>query len=102
MSRGIGRIQRLCLQVLADHGGMLDSINIAGKAMAKEVVQRAEVESFRRALRQLTAQGHVVDMSRHFHDNRKRWALPDQAEAYTARCIAAFGTKPKGIRTGIA
>ena len=91
MSRGLGKIQRLCLAVLKD-GGKLDSIEIVARALDKRIITESEHVSFRRALRSLKAKGLVVDMTRHWCDNRRRWALPEQAWEYYMRVAKTFGT----------
>jgi hypothetical protein len=80
MSRGLGKIQRMCMDVLANQESMLDSIEIAGKALGKKEINDSEHVSFRRALRKLARAGMIVDMGRGFHDGRRRWALPDVAK----------------------
>lgn len=91
MSRGLGKVQQLCLSALAEQGGMLDSIEIIGRALHKEVINDTEHASFRRALRKLAQRGKVVDMGRGFHDGRRRWALPDAAKRYFDDCERCFG-----------
>ena len=62
MSRGFGKIQRMCMDALAKQESMLDSIEVAGKALGKEVINDSEHASFRRALRKLARAGLIVDI----------------------------------------
>jgi len=91
MSRGLGKVQRMCLDVLTQDGKMLDSIEITGRALDKYEINDSEHVSFRRALRKLADRGLVVDMGRSFHDRRRRWALPDVAKRYFERVELVFG-----------
>ena len=93
MSRGLGKVQRLCLDVLEERAKLLDSIEIAGRALGKYEISDSEHVSFRRALRKLAARGLVVDMGRGFRDGRRCWALPDVARRYFERVEAAFGRR---------
>jgi len=94
MSRGLGKVQRMCMDVLANQEEMLDSIEIAGRALDKKVINDSEHVSFRRALRQLSAKRLVVDMGRGFHDGRRRWALPHAAKRYFDHYERCFGRRP--------
>ncbi|MFW5690836.1 MAG: hypothetical protein ACOCXY_03410 [Planctomycetota bacterium] len=91
MSRGLGKVQRMCLDVLSRQESTLDSIEIAGRALDKSEINDSEHVSFRRALRKLADRGLVVDMGRSFHDRRRRWALPDVAKRYFERVELVFG-----------
>lgn len=93
MSRGIGKVQQLCLQVLrdAEGDGLLDSIEIAGKALDKMQISPAEHSSFRRALRQLCEQGLVVDLARAWHNGRRRWIAKERAAEYLAEHLRSWG-----------
>jgi len=93
MSRGLGRIQRMCLDVLTEQGKMLDSIEIAGRALGKEVINDSEHTPFRRALRKLSAKGLVVDMGRRFWSGRRHWALPEVAKHYFERIESVLGRR---------
>jgi len=93
MSRGLGKVQRMCLSVLGSHGSHLDSIEIAGRALDKEVINDSEHVSFRRALRTLAERGRVVDLGRGFHDGRRRWALPEAAKRYFEDYERFFGRR---------
>lgn len=93
MSRGLGKVQRMCLDVLTEQEKMLDSIEIAGRALDKEAINDSEHVSFRRALRKLADRGLVVDMGRGFRDGRRCWALPDAAKRYFERVESAFGRR---------
>ena len=93
MSRGLGMVQRMCLSVLESHGDHLDSIEIAGRALDKEVINDSEHVSFRRALRTLAERGLVVDLGRGFRDGRRRWALPEAAKRYFQDYERLFGRR---------
>lgn len=97
MSKGLGEVQRKCLAVLAAAGKMLDSIEVAGRAIDKRTVTEAESVSYRRALRKLAASGRIVDMGRGWSDKRRRWAPPEVAEAYYKRVGKAFGAKAEAM-----
>jgi len=90
MSRGLGKVQRMCLEVLAGQREEIDSIVIAAKALGKDEISDSEHVSFRRALRQLARAGKVVDMGRAYHNRRRYWALPEIAKRsfdLTERCL---------------
>jgi hypothetical protein len=91
MSRGLGKVQQTCRDVLADEGALLDSIEIAGRALHKEVINDSEHASFRRALRKLADCRMVVDMGRGFRHGRRCWALPDAAKRYFDDDERCFG-----------
>ena len=93
MSRGLGKIQRLCLKVLSESDHTLDSISIAGMALGKKVVSDSEIVSFRRALRKLASLGLVVNMGRGYRWSRRHWALPHVAQSYFKRLEAALGRR---------
>lgn len=93
MSRGLGKVQRMCLDVLDKQESTLDSIEIAGRALDKCEINDSEHVSFRRALRKLADRGLVVDMGRGFRDGRRHWALPDVARRYFERVEVAFGRR---------
>ena len=91
MSRGLGKIQRMCLEVLTEQGKRLDSIEIAERALGKDVINDSEHASFRRALRKLSAKGLVVDMGRRFRFGRRHWALPEVAKHHFEHIERDFG-----------
>jgi len=92
MSRGPGKVQRRVLDLFAAKPDwMPDSIELAARVFDKNPISDSEHVSVRRALRALVQSGVVVDMGRHWHDNRKRWCLPAKARAYHARVEQAFG-----------
>ena len=99
MSRGLGKVQRMCLSVLAQEPEPMDSITIAAKAMGHDVINDSEHVSFRRALRKLARAGKVVDIGRAFHDRRRRWALPDAAKRYFEEYERFFGRKSSVLHT---
>ena len=91
MSRGHGRIQRQCMDVIAQAGDSLDSIEIAGRALRKNRINESEHVSFRRALRKLCDEGLIVDLGRAWRRGRRHWALPEVAIAYCERLGNTFG-----------
>ena len=91
MSRGLGKVQRMCLDVLKGSGKMLDSIEIAGRALDKREINHSEHASFRRALRKLADMGLIVNMTRHWHNNRRWWAMPEVAKRIFDREAKVFG-----------
>lgn len=93
MSRGLGKVQRMCLSVLAQEPEPMDSITVAARAMGKDVINDSEHVSFRRALRKLARAGKVVDIGRAFHNKRRHWALPDAAKRYIEEYERFFGRK---------
>ena len=82
MSRGMGKVQQLCMEVLAEQSKEIDSIAIAAEALQKDEITESEHVSFRRALRQLERAGKIVDLGRSFRDRRRHWALPEIAKRY--------------------
>ena len=92
MSKGLGKTERMCLEVLKEYK-MCDSIEIAGRALGKYEVSNAEHTTFRRALNSLLRKAVVVNMSRSWHSNRCRWALPHEADAHLERVRKTFGQK---------
>ncbi len=91
MSRGLGKIQQMCLSVLTEQDKLLDSITVAAKAVNRNEITDSEHVSFRRALRKLNAMGQVVDMGRYFRDGRRRWATPQVAKRYFDRIEIHMG-----------
>ena len=81
----------MCLDVLAEQGKLLDSIEVAERALGKDVINDSEHTSFRRALRKLSAKGLVVDMGRHFRSGRRHWALPEVAKDHFEHIESVFG-----------
>ena len=88
MSRGMGDIQRGCLEVLGlNKGGPLDSVMITVCVVCRDEVTASEHSSVRRALRKLADAGKVVAMSREgWSDGRRRWMLPEAHAAFIAEC----------------
>ncbi len=81
MSKGPGQVQRSVLAVFeAAPNELLDSIEIAGRALGKYEIDDSEASSYRRALRNLAEAGAIVDMGRGWRDGRRRYALPEEAE----------------------
>ncbi|MCL2645592.1 MAG: hypothetical protein FWD61_01140 [Phycisphaerales bacterium] len=78
----MGKVQQLCLEVLAKQSKEIDSIAIVGVALQKNEITESEHVSFRRALRQLERAGKIVDLGRSFHNRRRRWAMPEVAKRY--------------------
>ncbi len=94
MSKGPGQVQRSVLAVFeAPPNEMLDSIEIAGRALGKYEIDESEASSYRRALRNLAEAGAIVDMGRNWHDGRRHYALPKEAERYERRVQETFGAK---------
>lgn len=93
MSRGLGKVQRMCVNVLAQDSEPRDSISIAATALDKDMINESEHVSFRRALRKLARAGKVVDLGRSFHNKRRHWALPDAAKRYNEEYERFFGRK---------
>jgi hypothetical protein len=93
MSRGLGKVQRMCLTVLTEQDRLLDSIDVAAEAVHRNLITEAEHVSFRRALNKLKVQGKVVDMGRGFRDGRRCWAVPKVAKRYFDRIEASFGKR---------
>ena len=91
MSRGLGKVQRMCLDVLRQHDWVVDSITIAAEALSKQAISESEHASFRRALRKLAAHGLVIDMGRCFRDGRRHWATPETAKRYFDKVEITFG-----------
>ncbi len=71
---------------------LLDSIEIAGRALEKYEINESEASSYRRALRKLAEAGAIVDMGRNWHNGRRHYALPEEAERYRRRVRETFGT----------
>lgn len=90
MSKGLGRIQRACLEVLKlNPNDPLDSIVITALVVERETVTESEHVSVRRALRKLASAGLVIDMQRRgWHSNRRHWALPETATKYYRELLA--------------
>ncbi len=93
MSRGHGQTQRAILRVFeATPDELLDSIEIAGRALGKTEITDSEASSYRRALRKLAQAGILVDMGRRlWRTGRRRYALPEAAERYKRRVREIFG-----------
>ncbi len=91
MSRGLGKVQRMCMNVLAQEPEPMDSIAIAARALGKDQINENEHVSFRRALRKLARAGKVVNLGRSFHNNRRHWALPEGADRYFDDLARCFG-----------
>jgi hypothetical protein len=96
MSRGLGRIQKKCLEVLGTKDpevkqdslveqGLLDTITLAWLVFGRKQINEAQYASVRRALGALARKGLVTNLGRSFHDNTGRWALPEAARAYSER-----------------
>ena len=81
MSRGLGKIQRDCLEVFKlNDGELLDSIQVAIGVVCRDTITDSELASVRRALRKLAKAGLVVDMARRgWASNTRHWALPETA-----------------------
>lgn len=100
MSRGLGRIQRACLDVFRRNPGkVLDSITIAGCVVRRNEITNSEHVSVRRALNKLAAAGLVVNMGRKYSDGCRRWALPDAAQGTPARDAVTIRLQNKGRGT---
>ena len=96
MSRGLGQIQKKCLEALAtkdqisegqlceglEKEGVFDTITVAWLVNGLCQVSESHYASVRRALTSLARKGLVKNMGRSFHDNIGRWALPEAAKAY--------------------
>ena len=93
MSRGYGKVQRMCLSVLTEQDRLLDSIAVAAIAVGRNEITDTEHVSFRRALNKLKAEGKVVDMGRGFQDGRRRWAIPTVAKRYFDHKEKIFGKR---------
>ena len=92
MSKGPGQVQRSVLAVFeAAPNELLDSIEIAGRALGKYEIDDSEASSYRRALRNLAEVGAIVDMGRKWHDGRRYYALPEEAERYRRRVREILG-----------
>ena len=88
MSRGLGAIQRGCLEVLeSNKDDTMDSITIAGRVVGRKTITEAEHVSVRRALRKLAKARLVIDLGRHFRRGRRHWALPEAAAKYYAAMV---------------
>ncbi len=85
-------MQRSVLAVFeAAPNELLDSIEIAGRALGKYEIDDSEASSYRRALRNLAGAGAIVDMGRNWHDGRRRYALPTAADRYNRRILETLG-----------
>lgn len=93
MSRGMGKVQRMCLDVLEKSDKTIDSIEVAGRALGKMQVEISEGRSFRRALQKLAEQGLVIDMGRHWRFGRRHWATREVAEKYFEHVERTFGAQ---------
>ncbi len=92
MSKGHGQVRRSALAVFeAAPNELLDSIEIAGRALGKYEIDDSEASSYRRALRKMAEAGAIVDLGRSWHDGRRRYALPDEAERYRRRFRETLG-----------
>lgn len=81
MSKGLGPVERKCLEVLrADDD--LDSITIAARAVGRSIITDSEATSYRRALRALARKKLVVDLGRTRRYGRRAWATPEGALEY--------------------
>ncbi len=80
MSRGLGAIQRGCLDALESNQEPLDSIAVAALVVRRNEITDSEHASVRRALRKLAKAGRVVDLGRRFRSGRRHWELPEEAE----------------------
>lgn len=94
MSRGPGKTQREILELFKrEPDKMPDSIEVAAKLHGENPVPESKAVSTRRALRGLAERGLLVDMGRHWHNGRRRWATPEEAERYHERVRRTFGRK---------
>ncbi len=85
-------MQRSVLTVFeAAPNELLDSIEIAGRALGKYEIDDSEASSYRRALRKLAEAGAIVDMGRNWHNGRRHYALPEKAKRYRRRVRETFG-----------
>ena len=92
MSKGPGQVQRSILAVFdAAPDDLLDSIEIAARALEKPTITESEASSYRRALRKLADAGDIVDMGRRWRSGRRRYALLAAAERYNRRVRETFG-----------
>ena len=92
MSKGYGKLQRAILDIFESNPDkMLDSIEIGCLAYGENPISTAQASSVRRALRKLADAGEVVDMGRGWRQARRRFALPETAEAYHKRVQNTFG-----------
>ena len=80
MSKGPGQVRRSIRAVVeAAPNELLDSIEIAGRALGKYEIDDSEASSYRRAL------------GRNWRDGQRRYALPNGAERYRRRVRETFG-----------
>ena len=100
MSKGPGKVQRAILELFESEPDIMrDSIEIAAHVFDRNPVPQSEVVSTRRALRGLAARGLIVDMGRHWHINRRRWATPEKADRHQERVRRTFGRAKSGSRS---
>lgn len=95
MSRGLGQVQKKCLEALARkvpgdsddlvRQGVFETIMIACSVFGQDVISQAQYASVRRALGALARKGLVKNLGRHWHNNRGRWALPEAAKIFWER-----------------
>jgi hypothetical protein len=91
MCRGLGALQRACLDVLTTRRQHLDSIAIAAAVTGHNPVTLSEHASTRRALRKLAKAGAIVDMGRYWRMGRRHWGIPEVADEARRRALAMFG-----------
>lgn len=96
MSRGPGIVERSILRVFgSDPDAILDSMEIAGRALGKRGITEAEASSYRRALRRLARRGTIADLGRGWRSGRRHYALPACAERYRERVRQTLGEEPR-------
>ena len=98
MGRGPGRVERSIMPVFeAAPDEIIDTVEIAGRALGKQTISESEASSYRRALRRLAARRDLVDMGRRWRDGRRRYALPQRAQQHDDALVnlrQALSSKP--------
>src|SRR5690348_3630824 len=83
MSRGLGKVERKCLEVLADKSqskeGLFSTTLLAARVYGVEQITAAQHASIRRALSGLARKGLVIRLGRRQRANAEHWGLASEA-----------------------
>jgi hypothetical protein len=93
MSRGLGRVERGCWDII-QRNEYLPTSEIAAlvfelfgtedgeECFFPDKVNKAQASATRRALRSLARKGLIVPLSRRYQDGERRWATVEAAKKY--------------------